>query len=172
MKRAATGLHRGLKYVIMRHNLNPLDRKRDRLKKPVRTLLILAGTLCVILALIGILLPILPTTPFLLLAAVCYARSSDRFYDWLMNNAIFGTYIRNYREGRGIPLKQKVITIGLLWLSIGYAAWQVAPQWWLKLVLVGIAAGVTLHLVRTKTWRPEGETLPLARELDLPEDPA
>lgn len=136
------------------------------MKKHLRTLLIIAGTLCVVLAMIGILFPILPTTPFLLLAAVCYARSSDRFYRWLMNNAIFGSYIRNYREGRGIPLKQKIITIVLLWLSIGYAAWQAAPQWWLKLILVGIAAGVTLHLLRTKTYRPEASAQPLAKTED------
>jgi len=76
----------------------------------------------VALAVLGLFLPVLPTTPFLLLAAVCYARSSERFYHWLMTNRWFGEYIRNYREGRGIPLKQKVLTISLLWVTIGYAA--------------------------------------------------
>lgn len=140
------------------------------MNKATRILLIIAGTLCVILALIGVLFPVLPTTPFLLLAAVCYGRSSEKFYHWLLNNGLFGRYIRNYREGRGIPLKQKVITIGLLWLSIGYAAWQVAPQWWLKLILIGVAAGVTTHLVRAKTYRPEEPTLPLVKTLNQPED--
>jgi len=142
------------------------------MKKSLRILLIIIGTLCVILAVVGIMLPVLPTTPFLLLAAVCYARSSQRFYDWLMNNALFGTYIRNYREGRGIPLKQKIITILLLWLSIGYAVVFVAQHWWLRVLLLGIAAGVTIHLTRTRTYRPEADALPMVAQLDLPEDPA
>ena len=91
----------------------------------IRTLLLVSGTLCVVLGVLGMFLPVLPTTPFLLLAAICYARSSKRFYNWLMTNRWCGAYIRNYREGRGIPLKQKVLTILLLWLTIGYAAWFV-----------------------------------------------
>ena len=132
-----------------------------------RTLLIVCGTLCVILGVIGVFFPVLPTTPFLLLAAVCYARSSERFYHWLTTNRWLGEYISNYREGRGIPLKQKVLTILLLWLSIGYAAWFVAPQWWAKLILLGIAAGVTIHLTKTKTYKPEPEALGSPGQHDL-----
>ena len=138
-----------------------------------RTLLIACGTLSVGLGVVGIFFPVLPTTPFLLLAAVCYARSSERFYHWLLTNRWLGEYIRNYREGRGIALKQKVLTITLLWLSIGYAALFVMPLWWVRLILFGIATGVTIHLVRTKTYRLEpqvsrspGEHLP-----PLPEPP-
>ncbi len=120
-----------------------------------KKLLIGVGTLCVILAAVGIILPILPTTPFLLLAAYFYARSSKRFYNWLLTNRWFGEYIRNYREGRGIPLKHKIITILLLWLTIIYAVWFVMDVLWLKLVLIGIATGVTIHLVRVKTYKPE-----------------
>ena len=69
-----------------------------------RFLLIIAGTIFLVFGIIGIFLPILPTTPFLLLAAACYARSSKRFYNWLMNNKWFGNYIKNYNEGRGVPL--------------------------------------------------------------------
>jgi hypothetical protein len=137
-----------------------------------RTLLILAGTICLGMGVVGMFLPVLPTTPFLLLAAYCYARSSRRFYTWLITNRWFGEYIRNYREGRGIPLKQKVLTITLLWVSIGYAAGFVAPQWWLRLILVGIAAGVTIHLVRTKTYRPEAAAPGLLPDYGSPEEPA
>ena len=63
--------------------------------------LILVGSLSIGLAFLGIFLPLLPTTPFLLLAAACYLRSSDRFYHWLIYHKWFGNYIRNYREGRG-----------------------------------------------------------------------
>jgi uncharacterized membrane protein YbaN (DUF454 family) len=124
----------------------------ENLKK---NLLIAAGTLCVVLGVIGMFIPVLPTTPFLLLAAVCYGRSSKRFYHWLLTNRWFGEYIRNYREGRGIPLLQKILSISLLWLTIGYTAWFVISAWWLRLILLGIACGVTIHLVSINTLRPE-----------------
>jgi hypothetical protein len=129
---------------------------------------ILLGTLCVFLAGIGIFLPVLPTTPFLLLAAFFYARSSNRFYTWLITNRVFGIYIRNYREGRGIPLRQKIIVISLLWLTIGSTALLVVTQLWLQILLFGIAAGVTIHLVKTKTYRPETNISPLISETDRP----
>lgn len=112
----------------------------------VRILLIASGTFFVALGVLGLFLPVLPTTPFLLLAAVCYARSSERFYHWLLTNRWCGEFIRNYREGNGIPLKQKALTLVVLWLVIGYTAWFVVSLWWVKLILVGIAAGVTVHL--------------------------
>jgi hypothetical protein len=125
------------------------------MKGLTRTLLIVGGTLCVALGILGMFLPVLPTTPFLLLAAVCYARSSKRFYDWLMTNRWCGAYIRNYREGRGITLRQKALTISLLWLTIGYAVWFVLSLWWVRLILLGVAGGVTFHLIRMKTLKPE-----------------
>jgi hypothetical protein len=106
----------------------------------------------------------------LLLAAFCYARSSNRFHHWLITNRWFGEYIRNYREGRGLPLKQKVLTILLLWLTIGYAAWFVVPPWWAKVILLGIAAGVTLHLIRTKTFKPEARNSGLLGEGEAPDE--
>ena len=135
-----------------------------------RILLIAGGTLCVALAVLGLFLPVLPTTPFLLLAAVCYARSSERFYHWLMTNRWFGAYIRNYREGRGISLWHKVLAISLLWLTIGYAAWSVARLWWVKGILLGVAVAVTIHLLKTKTARPAPENPPLHNESSAPED--
>lgn len=120
-----------------------------------KTLLLISGTLCVMLSVVGIFLPLIPTTPFLLLAAMCYARSSERLYNWLLTSRWFGEYIRNYREGKGIPLKQKIFTIILLWLSIGYAVAFVIPIWWVKILLLTIATGVTTYLIRVKTFRPE-----------------
>ncbi len=135
----------------------------------IRTLLLVSGTLCVVLGVLGMFLPVLPTTPFLLLAAICYARSSKLFYNWLMTNRWCGAYIRNYREGRGIPLKQKVLTILLLWLTIGYAAWFVISLWWVKLILLGIAVGVIIHLVRIKTFKLETQNPQLRMEHNSPE---
>jgi len=115
----------------------------DRLK---RQLLIITGTICVAIGVIGIFIPILPTTPFLLLAAACYLRSSQKFYNWLMNNRWFGTYIRNYIEGRGIPVKVKLFTIVLLWVAISISIW-LAANWIVTVILLIIAIGVTLHIV-------------------------
>ena len=120
-----------------------------------KTLLITAGTTCVLLGTLGVLIPVLPTTPFLLLAAACYARSSDRFYQWLISNRLFGRYIRNYREGKGIPLRTKVVALTLLWLTIGYSAFFVLDSLILRLLLLAIAIGVTIHLVVARTYRGE-----------------
>lgn len=114
-------------------------------------ILIIAGTIFVLLGIIGIFLPILPTTPFLLLAAACYFRSSDRFYHWLLNNRILGTYIRNYLEGKGMPVKSKVITLFLLWLTIGLTILFGIQNIVVRIILVIIAMGVTIHIISLKT---------------------
>jgi uncharacterized membrane protein YbaN (DUF454 family) len=120
------------------------------LLKPV---LIVAGTLCVGLGVAGIFLPLLPTTPFLLLAGGCYARSSPRMLHWLNHNRWFGAYIRNWREGRGIPLRDKIIAIMAIWLTIGITVIFVVAQPWVRVLLIAIALGVTVHLLRMPTFR-------------------
>ena len=122
-----------------------------------RRLLIAAGTLCTGLGIIGVFVPILPTTPFLLLAAACYMRSSERFYRWLTNNRIFGAYVRNYIEGRGMPLRIKVFTIVLLWLAIGLSINFAVQSLVIRIILVSIAVGVTVHiaLIRKRVEAPE-----------------
>jgi hypothetical protein len=122
----------------------------------IRALLVACGTLSVALGVLGMFLPVLPTTPFLLLAAVCYARGSERCYRWLLTNRWCGKYISNYRAGIGIPRKHKVLTLVLLWMTIGLTASLFVSQWWLRLLLVFIAAGVTVHIARIKTFKPEG----------------
>jgi uncharacterized membrane protein YbaN (DUF454 family) len=125
------------------------------MKGLTRVLLIALGTLCVALGALGMFLPVLPTTPFLLLAAFCYARSSTRFYRWIMTNRWCGGYIRNYREGRGIPLVQKALTILLLWLTIGSTVCWAVSSWWLRFVLLAVAVCVTIHLVKMRTYKAE-----------------
>src|SRR3970040_1641060 len=88
------------------------------MKSVVRYLFIAGGLVAVALGVVGIFLPILPTTPFLLLAAFLFARSSEHFYRWLHTNRWFGAYLTNYREGRGLPLREKVLTLCALWLAI------------------------------------------------------
>ena len=120
-----------------------------------RTLLVAAGFVCVALAVAGIVLPLLPTTPFLLLAAACFARSSPRLDAWLHNNRLFGPYLRAYRHGHGIPLRAKVSIISLLWLSVGLSAIFAIPDrlWAARLVLVLIGLLVSIHVLRLKTFR-------------------
>ena len=131
--------------------------KASRLKRVVLTG---TGTLCVALGVIGMLLPLLPTTPFLLLAAACYARSSPRFYHWLLTNRWCGVYIRNYRAGHGLPRQQKILTLALLWATIGATAIFVVPLWWVRLSLLVIATGVTFHMIRIPTFKPSAAATP------------
>jgi len=121
-------------------------------EKLKRQLLLAAGTLSLATGIVGIVVPILPTTPFLLLAAGCYLRSSPRFYNWLMGNRLFGAYIRNYIEGRGIPVKVKLLTIILLWATIGVSIWLTAKLI-VTVILLIVAVGVTLHIIFIRTRR-------------------
>jgi len=77
----------------------------------LKALLLLLGFLFVGIAAIGVVLPGLPTTPFLLLAAACFARSSERFYAWLLGNRIFGPMIRDWRETRSMSRRSKAIAL-------------------------------------------------------------
>jgi len=122
-----------------------------------RRLLIGAGTLSTGLGIIGVFIPILPTTPFLLLAAACYMRSSERFYQWLINNRIFGAYVRNYIEGRGMPVRMKIFIILLLWLTIGLSVTFGVQNIVIRIVLICIAIGVTAHVALIKK-RKIGDT--------------
>jgi len=117
--------------------------------------LIFFGTVCVGLGVLGIFLPLMPTTVFLLMAAYCYSRSSDRFHNWLLNNRLLGKYIKNYKSGEGISVRQKATTIAILWASIGFSIWYVAGAFWLTLLLAAVAIGVTVHLVMIKTHHPD-----------------
>ncbi len=119
----------------------------------IRLLLIIAGTVSVGLGIIGMFLPLLPTTPFLLLAAACYARSSQKLYGWLLYNKWFGKYIRNYLQRNGIPLKLKIWTISLLWLAIGTSAIFAVELLVVRVVLVVIAICVTAHLLYVPTLK-------------------
>jgi uncharacterized protein len=116
----------------------------------MQLVLVACGTLAVALGVIGIFLPVMPTTVFLLLAAACYARSSDRFYQKLVTNRFLGHYIRSSREGRGMTRWQKATTLAMLWLGIGATATFSVDAWWLRALLVLIAVGVTVHVAKLK----------------------
>lgn len=119
----------------------------------LKALLIVAGTISVALGVIGIFLPLMPTTVFLLLAAACYARSSERFYQRLVNHRYLGVYIRNSREGRGMRRRDKVITLALLWIGIGATMIFSVQAVWLRLLLLVVAVSVTVHVARIPAYR-------------------
>ena len=116
-----------------------------------RIALIILGSVFTALGTVGIFIPILPTTPFLLLAAFCYGKSSDRFYKKLLNHRVLGAYIRSYLDGKGVPLHSKIYALILLWLSIGSSALFLVDSLIIKILLLLIAIGVTIHILSLKT---------------------
>lgn len=131
---------------------NPTPKSRKQ--KIVRWLLIVAGTFSLALGAIGVFLPILPTTPFLLLSAACYMRSSQHMHKWLLENRWFGEYIRNYKEGRGIPFKTKIVALTFLWAGIIYSAFIALDEILIaQVALLLIAVGVSIHLIRLPNFK-------------------
>ncbi len=128
-------------------------KKKIQIATWIKLLLMIAGTIFVGLGVIGIFLPVIPATPFLLLAAACYAKSSRRFYCWLLNNRWFGVYIKNYRQKKGMPLKVKILTVALLWLTILISVIFAVQSLALRIVLIIIAIGVSVHLLSLKTLK-------------------
>jgi hypothetical protein len=120
-----------------------------------RTLLLIAGFISLALGTLGIFLPILPTTPFVLLSAACFIRSSRRFYIRLIANPLFGPLVENYLTYRAVPLRTKMTAILMLWVLILISLVLFAEVLWLRILLICIALGVTTHLVLLKTLTEE-----------------
>ena len=131
-----------------------LAKETNTRQKIVRALFFVAGTVSLALGTIGIVLPILPTTPLLLLALACYCRSSKRMTKWVLSNKYFGSYIRRYKEGKGIPIKTKIVAIATLWITISYSAFFIVNNWWIvQLILFTIATAVSIHIIRLPTYK-------------------
>ncbi len=122
-----------------------------------RAFLAAAGALSLVLAILGVFLPLLPTTPFLLLSAACFVRSSDRLYQWLINHKQLGPYIRNYRGGKGIPLKAKIIGVTTLWASMLFTIFFVVPLIAVKILLALIGAYFTWFILKQRTLEKTSE---------------
>ena len=120
------------------------------MKPVVRYLYIILGVIFLSLGVIGVFLPILPTTPFLLLTSFCFLRSSKRLYNWLINHKVFGEYIRNFREYKAIPVRIKVISISMLWITILSSAYFFVPYNAVKVLLIITAIAVTIHILSFK----------------------
>ncbi len=129
-----------VKRLLGESNTSPLSPGR-------RVLYFTVGWVSLATGVVGMFLPVLPTTCFLLLAAWCFGKSSPRWARWMYENRLFGRYLRDYREGRGIPFGVKVGSLTILWVSIlGTVAFAVSATW-LRVLLVAIAVAVTIHLV-------------------------
>lgn len=106
----------------------------------------IVGMCALLLGILGIFLPLLPTTPFLLMASACFARGSPRLHGWLLSNKRFGPYLRDFEDGKGIPRKAKVVAVGMLWASMGMAM-HATSSLLLAGVLCVIGIGVTAYLL-------------------------
>ena len=116
-----------------------------------RWFFIIAGTIAIGIGVIGIIVPVLPTTPFLLLAAICYMRGSQRLYNALLCNRFIGSYVRNYLEGRGMSLKMKIWSLSLLWVAIVCTAALATDSLLIRIILTVVLIGVTIHILTVKT---------------------
>lgn len=120
----------------------------------MRIFLIIVGSVSLVLGVLGTFLPMLPTTPFLLLSAAAWVKASPSLYEWLINHRVFGEYIRNFREYRAIPLRVKIISVSLVWLTIGYCIFAVVDEWWWAQVLMFLlATAISWHILSFKTLK-------------------
>ena len=114
----------------------------------MRIFLIIIGSVSLVLGLMGVFLPVLPTTPFLLLSAAVWVKA------WLLNHKIFGEYIRNFREHKAIPLHAKIISVVMLWATMSYCIFVIANEkLWLQITLAVLATAVTWHILSYATLK-------------------
>lgn len=120
----------------------------------MKILLVILGAISFGLGVLGMFVPLLPTTPFLLLAAALWFKASPELYGWLLSHRLFGEYIRNFREHRAIPLRAKVVSVSLVWLTIGYCIVAVVDEWWwAQLLMALLATAITWHILSFATLR-------------------
>ncbi len=120
----------------------------------MRIFLIVVGSVSLVLGVMGIFVPMLPTTPFLLLSAAAWVKASPSLYEWLINHRVLGEYIRNFREHRAIPLRVKIISVSLVWLTIGYCIFAVVDKWWwAQLLMALLATAISWHILSFNTLK-------------------
>lgn len=117
-----------------------------------RNILLGIAWISLILGGIGIFLPLLPTTPFILLSAFCFQKSSERFHKWILNSPVFGKYIRDYQEQKGITLKNKIVAVTFMALGMSFSAYKV-PNTYMRISLLVIFIAVSYHIFKIKTLK-------------------
>ena len=135
----------------------------------LRVILIVAGILSLLAGIIGVFLPVLPTTPFLLLSAACFLKSSRRLYRWLTEHPVFGAYIKNYLKYRAITVRSKIISIALLWAVMLCTILFFTDKLWVRIVLLMVAAGVSIHLALMRTLTREMLEEQVAESISTPD---
>jgi uncharacterized membrane protein YbaN (DUF454 family) len=123
----------------------------SRIPKPV---LLGLGWTCVVLGFIGVFIPGMPTTTFLLVSAWCFYRSSERAHTWLLENRLLGPYVRDFLSGKGMPVRSKVIAISIMWLTCGSSAVFFVPVLWAKVLVLSCAVIGTIVVVRVRPRAP------------------
>lgn len=119
----------------------------------MKSILALLGLLSLGLGILGIFLPVLPTTPLLLLAAALFLRSNKKLYDWLINHPKFGPYITNFMKHKAIPLKIKILSVSMLWITLLYCTIFVTDNILLRIMFISIAVAVTIHILSYRTLK-------------------
>ncbi len=122
-------------------------------------LFIAVGSISLGIGIVGIVVPLLPTTPFLLLAAYCYSRGSRRLHNRLLSNKLVGSYLKNYLEGKAMSLKAKIWSISILWGVIGCTAALVTDSLIIRIVLLAVGSGVTVHVALLRLVVPSKPVL-------------
>ncbi|ERJ11522.1 YbaN family protein [Haloplasma contractile] len=125
------------------------------MKMVSKVALIILGTISLVVGVINLLLPVLPTVPFLLIAAACYIRSSETMYNWLTGNKYFGSHIKNYHEGKGITKRNKFLTIVITWISILVSSIVFMPYLIGKIIMIGAAILVTIYMLIVTTYEDD-----------------
>jgi uncharacterized protein len=120
--------------------------------KFVRSLLLIAGFISILFAILGIFLPLIPTTPLVLLAAYFFGKSSQKFHTWLINNKMFGKYIKNYQDGKGLSRRSKITAITSMWAVLIISGIWATEIMFVRIILGVVGIGVTIHLLRMPTF--------------------
>ena len=120
-------------------------------KSVKRAIYLIVGTVALVLGALGLFLPVLPTTPFVILAAACYLRSSKRMHAWILQSELFGETVENYQAGRGLKRDTKVRALVLMWATISISAFFFVNQFILRGTMLLVALGVTIYLLRLPT---------------------
>lgn len=120
-------------------------------EKMIRSIYIVVGTIALVIGAIGLFLPVIPTTPLVILAASCYYRGSERLHAWILRSRWFGDTIKNYQAGRGLTRDTKVRAIFLMWMTIIISVWFFVSNHFARIAMIGVAICVTVYLVRLPT---------------------
>jgi hypothetical protein len=131
--------------------------RKRRGSPALRVFLIVLGALTLALGTVGILIPVLPTTPFLLVSAWSWLRSSDKLYRWLVRHKVLGTYIRNYLIHKAVTRKARRLALVFLWMGLGISFWLV-PSLHVRIVLVVVGVAVSAHLLTLRTIAADAGT--------------